>query len=153
MCKALQLIGISVDIVITTSPNEDDVKILSKGIIEFNHDKIPDLEPEDAEIKFFAFAKSESGRICGGIRALCFWNTMHIELLWLKEECRGLGVGAELLKKSENFAIQHGFEKAFVETTSWQAKPFYEASGYEHVATLPDRPKGHASHYLTKSLV
>lgn len=140
-------------IVLTTTPTEDDAKVLSRGIVEFNHARIPDLEPESAEIKFFAFAKDQAGEICGGIRATCFWNTMHIELLWLSEECRGQGTGTELLQKSEEFAVRQGFEKAFVETTSWQAKPFYEANGYEHIATLKDRPKGHATHYLTKSLV
>ncbi|AKQ43094.2 hypothetical protein CP97_02650 [Aurantiacibacter atlanticus] len=40
-----------------------------------------------------------------------------------------------------------------VETTSWQAKPFYEKNGYRLIATLNNRPKGHSSHYLTKLLI
>lgn len=88
----------------------------------------------------------------GGIRAICYWNTLHIELLWLSEECRGKGVGNGLINTAEEFAIENNCEKAFVETTSWQAKPFYEKNGYQLVATLKDRPKGYATHYLTKSL-
>ncbi|MDX1702392.1 MAG: hypothetical protein R3250_17320, partial [Melioribacteraceae bacterium] len=53
---------------------------------------------------------------------------------------------------AERFAIENGYQKVFVETTSWQARPFYEKLGYMHLATLKDRPKGHASHYLTKEL-
>lgn len=141
------------NIEITTNPNDSDAKTISKGIIDFNHLKVPDLEPLEAEVKFFVFAKNEESIVIGGVRATCFWNTMHIELLWLSEECRGKGIGKALIDSAENFAIEHNCEKVFVETTSWQAKPFYEKVGYKHIATLNDRPKGHASHYLTKDLI
>ncbi len=141
------------NIEITTNPNDSDAKTISKGIIDFNHLKVPDLEPLEAEVKFFVFAKNEENAVIGGVRATCFWNTMHIELLWLSEECRGKGMGKALIDSAENFAIKHNCEKVFVETTSWQAKPFYEKVGYKHIATLNDRPKGHASHYLTKDLI
>lgn len=141
------------NIEITTTAKEEDKKTISQGIIDFNQSEIPDLEPIENEIKFFVFSKDESGKVLGGIRAICYWNTLHIELLWLSEVLRGKGIGTQLIESAERFAKQHGCEKALVETTSWQAKPFYEKVGYIHIATVPDRPKGHASHYLTKSLV
>ncbi len=140
------------NIEITTNADEQDQKAISQGIIDFNHSKVPGLEPIEDEVKFFVFSKNESGELMGGIRAICYWNTLHIELLWLSEKARGKGVGTELIASAERFAMENGCEKAFVETTSWQAKPFYEKVGYTHIATLNDRPKGHASHYLTKSL-
>ena len=140
------------NIEITTNPTASDAKTISKGIIDFNQLKVPDLEPIEAEVKFFVFARNKHSTIIGGVRATCFWNTMHIELLWLSEECRGKGIGKELIVAAEKFAKKHNCEKVFVETTSWQAKPFYEKVGYKHIATLNDRPKGHASHYLTKDL-
>lgn len=140
------------NIEITTNPNEQDAKTISQGITDFNHSEIPDLEPIEKEVKFSVFARNQTKNIVGGIRAICFWNTLHIELLWLSESCRGKGVGKELIESAENFAKENGCEKVFVETTSWQAKPFYEKIGYKLIATLNDRPKGHASHYLTKKL-
>jgi ribosomal protein S18 acetylase RimI-like enzyme len=137
---------------ITENPNEHDAKTISQGIIDFNDSKVPDLEPIDKEVKFFVFARNQTEDIVGGIRAVCFWNTLHIELLWLSESCRGQGIGKKLIDAAENFAKENDCEKVFVETTSWQAKPFYEKVGYTHIATLNDRPKGHASHYLTKDL-
>ena len=134
-------------------PPKRDSDILSHGIIDYNKLEVPDLEPNENEVKFFVFAKNEADAIIGGIRATCFWNTLHIELLWLSEECRGAGIGKRLIDSAESFAVQQNCGKALVETTSWQAKPFYEKNGYDHIATLTDRPKGHASHYLTKSLV
>lgn len=137
---------------ITTTPEEKDAKTISKGIIDFNRSKVPDLESIEEEVKVFVFVRNENQNIIGGIRATCFWNTLHIELLWLSEESRGKGVGKKLMKSAEDFAKQNNCEKVFVETTSWQAKPFYEKAGYNLIASIKDRPKGHTSHYLTKQL-
>lgn len=137
---------------ITENASKEDAKTISQGIIDFNNSKIPNLESIEEEVKFFVFVRNEANQIVGGVRAICYWNTLHIELLWLSEECRGKGIGKDLMKSAENFAREKGCEKAFVETTSWQAKPFYEKIGYAHIATINDRPKGHSSHYLTKNL-
>lgn len=127
--------------------------VLSEGIIAFNHQMIPDLEPLDKEKRFHVFAKDADGKIHGGIRATCFWNTLHIELLWISDESRGGGLGRGLLEQAEKFARDNDCSNALVETTSWQARPFYEKNGYLHIATLHDRPKGYASHYLRKALI
>ena len=133
-------------------PPAELAKRLSDGIADFNRATIPDLEPNEAEVRFHVLATDADGALLGGLRGTCYWNTLHIELLWLAEEARGLGAGKRIVAEAERFAREHGCEKALVETTSWQARPFYEKAGYEHIATLPDRPKGHASHYLAKSL-
>ncbi|MXP46899.1 GNAT family N-acetyltransferase [Altererythrobacter luteolus] len=125
---------------------------LSEGIVEFNRAAVPDLEPNEAETQFHVLAQDAAGNVAGGLRATCYWNTLHIELLWLSDTARGTGIGRELVEKAEEFAISQNCRKALVETTSWQARPFYEKLGYTHMATLHDRPKGHASHYLSKTL-
>lgn len=140
------------NIEIEKSPSEKDKKALSQGIIDFNLQNVPELESIKDEVKFHIFVRDDSNNILGGLRANCYWNTLHIELLWLSENCRGKGVGKKLIRKAESFAVENKCEKAFVETTSWQAKPFYEKLGFEHIATLNDRPKGYASHYLKKNL-
>lgn len=137
---------------INTSPKEEEAKILCQGIIDFNYFKVPGLEPMEKEVKFHTFARNQNGEILGGIRAVCYWNTMHIELLWLAENTRGKGIGKSLLAAAESFAKENNCEKVFVETTSWQAKPFYEKVGYILFAKLNDRPKGFVSYYLTKNL-
>jgi len=137
---------------IDCDPSKEDREVLSQGIIAFNAEEIPDLEPIEHERRFHVLAKDEDMTVRGGIRATCYWNTLHIELLWIAEQARGGGVGRDLLDLAEQYARQHGCSNAFVETTSWQARPFYEKNGYKHMATLKDRPKGHASHYLSKVL-
>ena len=138
---------------LTTSPSAEDAKTISQGLFNFNLETIEGLEAQSTEINFSVFSRDEDGNITGGLRATCFWNNLHIELLWVSDEARGMGTGTALLEKAEQFAIEQGFELALLESTSWQAKPFYEKHGYTVLATLPDYPKGHATHFLTKRLV
>ncbi|MBX7534599.1 GNAT family N-acetyltransferase [Qipengyuania sp. GH1] len=139
-------------ITIELKPTLEVRTALSQGIIDFNRNTIVDLEANDAEIRFYVIATDEQDELIGGLRASCYWNTLHIELLWLSDPARGRGTGAKILAAAEDFARAKGYEKALVETTSWQAKPFYEKHGYDLLATLEGRPKGHSSHYLTKDL-
>ena len=136
---------------LSTTPLEEDAKTISQGLVDFNHEMVPDLEPQDAAINFSIFARDE-GRIIGGLRAVCFWNTLHIELTWVAREARGSGIGKIMMEKAEQFACEHGIEQALTETTDWQAKPFYEKMGYRLMGTIQDYPKGHACHFLTKKL-
>ena len=99
------------NIEITTNPNEADAKTISNGIVDFNNAKIPDLEPLEAEVKFFVFARNEDSKVIGGVRATCFWNTLHIELLWLSAAYRGKGIGKQLIDSTESFAKEQKCEK------------------------------------------
>ena len=137
---------------IERNPSESDMDLLSHGIMSFNEESVYGLESVEDEKRFHVMARDVDGSLQGGIRATCYWNTLHIELLWISENARGGGIGRVLIEKAEAFARENGCENALVETTSWQAKPFYEKNGYSHMATLANRPKGHSSHYLTKML-
>ena len=135
---------------LTTNPSVNDAKAISDGIINFNRHTVG-LEPYDDEIKFSIFVK-DNGLVVAGLRAVCYWNTLHIELLWLDESCRGQGVWCKSNQTNRRVCKRKGFEKSFVETTSWQAKPFYEKLGYQLQYSIKDRPKGHEFFYLTKDL-
>ena len=137
---------------IQLEPTKGVAARLSQGIVEFNRGAIPELEPNEAEIRFHVVATGETGELIGGLRGACYWNTLHIELMWLSDEARGSGIGKQVIKQAEEFASEKGCGKALVETTSWQARPFYEKNGYTLLATLEGRPKGHASPYLAKTL-
>ena len=141
------------EIELTRKPSAEDAKTISDGLVQFNHEAIPDLEPQETTINFSIFARDDAGKITGGLRASCYWNILHIELVWVSEEARGKNIGSQMIEKAEAFAIENGFERALLDTTTWQAKPFYEKLGYEVFGTLPDHPKGHALHFMTKKLI
>ncbi len=140
------------EIDLTTRAAPEDAAALSDGIVGYNHSRVAGLEPIEAEVRFFVFARNEDGAVVGGIRAACYWNTLHVELLWLSQSLRGQGAGRALLARAESFARENGCQIALVETTSWQARPFYEKCGYTCIATIPDRPRGHSTHTLNKRL-
>lgn len=140
------------DIIVTTSPSKEDLQTLSKGIGAFNQDYLPDEVGFEKDTKFVVLAKDKDGNTLGGIRANAFWNYCIIELLWLSEDCRGLGTGSQLIKATEKFAKEHGFNYIRTETLSFQAKPFYEKLGFKVFGELPDYPKGHTTYCLVKAI-
>ena len=138
---------------LTTTPTEEDARAISDGLVAFNRRAIQELAEPDSGVQFFVFARDDDGTVTGGLRASCFWNVLHIEVMWIAEGVRGNGIGTTLLERAEAFAVDRGYELALLETASWQARPFYEKHGYKLVATIPEYPKGHAMHVLTKRLV
>jgi GNAT superfamily N-acetyltransferase len=144
--------AIEMKIEVTETPDPADMEYLSQGIQAFNRETVPGLPEVSQDLKFAVFARDDHGKVVGGIRANAFWGYLCIELLWLSEEARGSGAGRQLVQRAEAFASQHGFRHARVETTSFQAKPFYEKLGYKVHGVLNDFPEGHKSFYLHKDL-
>ena len=50
----------------------------------------------------------------------------------------------------EQYAQSKGISNYHLETTSFQALPFYQKQGYEVFGQLPDMPPGHISYFLKK---
>lgn len=137
---------------LTTTPKKEELKAISEGIQNYNQQYIPDNVVFEEDTKFAVFAKDDNGKILGGVRACAFWNYCIIELLWLSQDSRGLGIGKKLIEATENFAIEKGFNYVRTETLSFQARPFYEKLGYKVFGELPDYPKGHTTYCLFKQL-
>ncbi len=53
---------------------------------------------------------------------------------------------------AEDYARMRGCHSAYLDTHTWQARPFYEKRGYEVFATLDDFPPGHKKFFLRKKL-
>jgi GNAT superfamily N-acetyltransferase len=140
------------NIEVTSNPQKEDLKILSEGIKSYNQQHIPDTVVFEEDTKFAVFAKDDNGKVIGGIRACAYWNYCILELLWLSDKTRGLGVGSKLIDAFEKFAFDKGFNYVRTETVSFQARPFYEKLGYTVYGELPNYPKGHTTYCLYKEL-
>jgi GNAT superfamily N-acetyltransferase len=99
------------------------------------------------------YIQDHSGKVVGGVIANCFGGWMYISLLWVEKSLRDLGYGTRLLQLAESEAIQMGYTHAYVDTYSFEARPFYEKHGYELFTTLDDYPPGHCKYFLKKKLV
>ena len=77
---------------------------------------------------------------------------LHVRTLAVAAPARGHGFGRELMKRAELYAVERGCTDAFLDTFSFQAKPFYEKLGYRVLGTLENHPVGHEHYFMTKKL-
>jgi GNAT superfamily N-acetyltransferase len=136
----------------TDDPDDQHAQALLVNLSRFNRAHVPNLPKADDSVAFNIIATSDDDRLVGGIRAVCFWNTVHIDLFWVDDTERSKGIGLSLLSACEDRALAEGCNNAYVETFSWQAQPFYERNGYQLLGTIDGRPEGHSTHYLSKKL-
>lgn len=90
---------------------------------------------------------------CGGLHARISFGWMFIALFHLPEPLRGQGLGRVLMGQAEAVARSRGCAGIWLDTFSFQARPFYESLGYRLFATLKDFPPGQSRHYLMKRLI
>ena len=96
--------------------------------------------------------RAANGKLVGGVWGYINWNWLQVSLVWLSEDLRGGGYGQQLLLALEDVARQRGCQFAHLDTFSYQARPFYEKSGYEVFATLEDYPPGQQRFFMKKTL-
>lgn len=102
--------------------------------------------------RFAVTAKGPGGDLMGGAAGLTKWQWMYVESLWIAEEMRGLKLGAQLLRQAETLARDRGCIGVWLDTMSFEAKPFYLKQGYKEFGAIHDLPPGHQRHFLCKRL-
>ncbi len=90
--------------------------------------------------------------VAGGLIGTTGFGWLFTRLLWLPEDLRRTGLGSALLRQAEEVARGRGCVGAWVDTFSFQARPFYERMGYTVFGTLPGQPPGHERYFLMKRL-
>ena len=86
----------------------------------------------------------------GGIQGHCYGAWLHVLMVYLPEDLRRTGLGTALFDRIEAEAQARGCIGAYLDTLSWQARPFYEKRGYTLFGTIPDNPPGHARYFMMK---
>ena len=98
------------------------------------------------------FVKGGLGETLGGLLGGIWGGWLHISYLWIDEAVRGQDWGTRLMDRAETYARERGCRAVTLDTHSFQARPFYEARGYEVFGTLDDYPEGHKKFFLRKKL-
>ncbi|MFL2075928.1 GNAT family N-acetyltransferase [Marinilactibacillus psychrotolerans] len=92
-------------------------------------------------------------KLVGGIVADKEYQTIHVSLLVITQDARGLSIGSKLLQEIETIAKEKGIIHITLTTRSYQAVDFYKKNGYTVFATLEDMPiEGVTKHYFDKRL-
>jgi ribosomal protein S18 acetylase RimI-like enzyme len=129
-------------------PRPEDLRLVLDGLYAYNREMTGDAGPRTVA----AFLRDEEGRVVGGVQGDLWGRAMHITALWVDQNHRGRGYGSKLIRTLENYASEHGHPLVYLETTSFQALPFYESLAYQIFGELPEISKGHTLYFLKKQL-
>ena len=140
----------------------DGVEVLVEEITQTDLDTIvdglgssnvrrADLRSEWAWEELAVLARRR-GELVGGAVGRTGWAWLYVGRLWVTEDLRGMGLGTQLMTAIESAARDRGCVGAWLDTFSFQGRPFYEAAGYRQFGELADFPPGHSRHFLAKRL-
>ena len=121
---------------------------LDQEIIAFN---LAATGYHDARLLSIA-ARGDSGDLRAGLSGWTWGGCGYIELLWVRDDQRGTGLGARLLAAAEAEIRRRGCDRVTLDTHSFQAPGFYARFGYIECGRTPGYPNGHDHIHLVKRL-
>ena len=126
---------------------ETEAQRIRQGLRDFNASIVaPDYIPIRVVVR------DEAGELIGGLVGGTYWQWLHVEVVWVRDDHRRRGFGTRLLAMAESEALRRGCQNSFLDTFSFQARPLYERLGYRVVGTIPDFPPGHEHYFMVKRL-
>ena len=129
-------------------PNPEDFRTLVDGVRSFNRDRTGNEWPRPVAY----YLRDSERRIIAGVQGTLWGRSMHIDVVWVDEQHRASGYGSKLMRAIERYAAAHAHPLVYLETTSFQALPFYEGLGYRIFGELPRISQGHTMYFLMKEL-
>ena len=130
------------------NPRPEDFQRIVDGVRSFNRERTGEEWPRPVAY----YLRDPERQIIAGVQGTLWGRSMHIDALWVDEQHRGNGHGVELMKAMESYAAAHAHPLVYLETTSFQALPFYEGLGYRIFGELPRISEGHTLYFLAKEL-
>lgn len=129
-------------------PQAADLRQLVDGVRAYNLEQTQNQRPRPVAV----FLRDDTGGIVGGVQGDLWGCSMHIAALWVDDKFRGQGHGSTLMTTIEKYGVENGHPLVYLETTSFQALPFYQSLGYELFGELPEISPGHKLYFLKKEL-
>ncbi|MEU3375127.1 GNAT family N-acetyltransferase [Streptomyces sp. NPDC006711] len=142
---------------IETEMDKDRQVQLHRRLRDTNTERSPVLRAmrgtaAEKEVPLQVWGLTEDALMAGGLVGRTWAGWLHVDLLWVDPGVRAAGLGTQLLSRAEELARERGCAYARVETWDFQAPGFYQARGYDIVATIPNYPPGVTEYTLTKPL-
>ena len=131
-----------------TTPAPADEQVVWRGLRQHNEEHVSGA----GDTTFAIFLRDTEGVVVGGLLAKTGRGWLHISTLWVAPSVRGQGYGIQLMAAAEAEALRRGCHSAYLDTFSFQARPFYARCGYEVFGTLEDFPAGHQRFFMRKTL-
>jgi len=139
----------SFQIVVDNDPGEAGRTRIAEEIRKYNALFVPD----DHHQLLAVYVYDPSGELVGGLTGGTYWDCLHIDYLWVREDARRSGCGKAMMAAAEAEAVRRGCRHAHVDTIDFQAPDFYPRLGYIQWGVLEDIPPGHRRIFFRKDLV
>ncbi len=129
---------------------QEDLDTIVDGLVASNRERA-ELRDEWAWAELGVVARRD-GEVVGGGVGRTGWGWLYVARLWVANELRGSGLGSRVMATMESAARERGCVGVWLDTFSFQARPFYESLGYRQFGELGDFPPGHSRHFMAKRL-
>ncbi len=80
--------------------------------------------------------KNLGGEVLGGLLGDIWGGWLHVRSLWVNESIRSRGYTTELMARAHQYALDKSCTHTHLQTGSYEARPLYEALGYNVYAEL-----------------
>lgn len=134
---------------IITDPSDEEVSEFQAGLEAYNMAQT-DNEFNSPQPWRNLVLRDHEGTVVGGITTSTLYWTQYLEVLWVDDKYRRLGYGRDLVLEAHRLAKEDGCTSSHVYTFSWQGPEFYQAVGYELIATYVGYHGGITEHILRK---
>jgi 2-oxoglutarate dehydrogenase E2 component (dihydrolipoamide succinyltransferase) len=122
--------------------------VLGKGLENHNLEKAGYSDRRALSIA----VRDAEGNLLGGVEGRTSLGIWFIDLVYLPESMRGLGVGTKMIAMAEAEARKRGCRAAILYTIRFQAPDFYARLGFREFGRIECDPPGNARIFMHKEL-
>ena len=132
-------------------------------IIDLNEEQADDISERlsDYDEKYITYKMNgcirigmeDNGKLIAGLDAcITAFRILYVSTVFVDEEYRRKGVGADLIREMEKRAVAMGVNTVRLDTFNWQGKEFYEALGYQSVGYYENADDGYSEYFFLKRI-
>jgi GNAT superfamily N-acetyltransferase len=96
--------------------------------------------------------RDDADVIIGGVCGEVWGGYLFVVGAWLDERVRGQDLASQAMDELESQAKEAGAKRSYVDTFSFQARPFYEKRGYQLFGQLDGYFTNEKRYWLSKTL-
>lgn len=131
-------------------PDAELRRIVLEGLRSFNRSLFAG-HPDGRDLAI-AIRAPDGKSSLGGLLGRTAGGWLAIELIFVPEAFRGMGLATKLIGMAEDEARRRGCHSAWLDTLNPKARILYERLGYAVFGELEDYPVGSSRSFLRKSL-